>query len=156
MDRNWTFPWGESHCLLVLLGITTSLSGLISQKVLQGYHKPEGMTTMLEPACPQLEQLLPNSSVEATCKTPFLFHTSGSRMFWRALGEKTAGKWCIRLHLATGGVKSGFASQKQKTLEPTPLLGCHWWITTQMTGRTPGTQHGGSLCLEKKLGQANS
>lgn len=42
------------------------------------------MTTMLEPTCPQLEQLFPNSLVEATCKTPSIFHTSSSRKFWRA------------------------------------------------------------------------
>lgn len=62
-------------------------------RALQGHHRPESVTTVLEPACPQLEQLascclgLPrgftNSSVEATCKILSIFHTSGSRKFWR-------------------------------------------------------------------------
>lgn len=94
MGRNWPFSWERT---LASLGITVCLSGLVSPKglgALKGHHRPESVTTMLEPACRQLGQLescrlgLPrvfiNSFVEATCRTLSIFHTSRSRKFWRA------------------------------------------------------------------------
>lgn len=80
------FTW--HYCLPLWVSFPKGLGAL------QGRHRPESVTTMLEPACPQLGQLascclgLPrvfiNSFVEATCKTLSIFHTSGSRKFWRA------------------------------------------------------------------------